>query len=123
MKFSSHAAGVLALALAVAAAPSWAEDSFFESLAKKTGLAMTPPDPPDFVKASRPTTEPTSVPVFAAPDEPRSKVKSAAELKAMDADLERASHSQDGLRGSGATAGEAKKRSKTHGANSKSTPD
>jgi hypothetical protein len=87
-----------ALALAFAGGAARADDSFFDSLAKSTGLMATPPDPPDFIKASRPKTEPTSMPVFAAPDEPRSKVKSASELKAMDADLERASHAQDAIR-------------------------
>jgi hypothetical protein len=86
------------LALALAASPASAEDSFFDSLAKSAGLMATPPDPPDFVKATRPKTEPTSIPVFAAPDEPSSKVKSGKELKAMNDDLERASRSQDGLR-------------------------
>ena len=43
---------------------------------------------PDFVKASRPARPPTSLPAFATPPEPRSKVKSAEELKAMDSDLE-----------------------------------
>ena len=87
---------ILALALAVSAAD--AEDSIFDSLAKSTGLMATPPDPPEFVKATRPKEAPTSIPVFAAPDEPTSKVKSATELKAMNDDLERASRSQDGLR-------------------------
>ena len=54
----------------------------------------TPPDPPDFVKATRPKAEPTSIPVFAPPDEPRSKVKTPGELKAMDADLEKEGRAQ-----------------------------
>lgn len=87
---------ILALVLAVGTAT--AEDLFFDSLAKSAGLMATPPDPPDFVKATRPKEEPTSIPVFAAPDEPTSKVKSAKELKAMNDDLERASRSQDGSR-------------------------
>jgi hypothetical protein len=89
---------VAILALALAAGVARAEDSIFDSLAKSTGLMATPPDPPDFVKATRPKEPPTSIPVFAAPDEPTSKVKSAKELKAMNDDLERASRSQDGLR-------------------------
>jgi hypothetical protein len=98
---SDRAACIVAattLALALVAGTARAEDSFFDSLAKSAGLMATPPDPPDFIKSSRPKTEPTSIPVFAAPDEPRSKVKSAAELKAMDADLERSSHEQDAIR-------------------------
>jgi len=94
-----YKAGYLAmLMLALAASAARAEDSIFDSLAKSTGLMATPPDPPDFVKATRPKEAPTSIPVFAAPDEPTSKVKSATELKAMNDDLERASRSQDGLR-------------------------
>jgi hypothetical protein len=92
-------AGCLAIvALALVGSAASADDSIFDSLAKSTGLMATPPDPPDFVKATRPKDEPTSIPVFAAPEEPTSKVKSAKELKAMNDDLERASHSQDGLR-------------------------
>jgi hypothetical protein len=89
---------VAMLGLALMASAARAEDSIFDSLAKSTGLMATPPDPPDFVKATRPKEAPTSIPVFAAPDEPTSKVKSAKELKAMNDDLERASHSQDGVR-------------------------
>ena len=56
----------------------------------RTGLIAPDPDMPDFVKASRPQGTPTPVSVFAPPPEPKSKVKSAAELKAMDANLARA---------------------------------
>ena len=62
----------------------------FDSLGRAAGLVAPPADPPDFVKASRPQGEPAAIPVFAAPAEPGSKVKSPTELKAMDADLERA---------------------------------
>ena len=98
MTIFDKAGCVLILGLALAASAANAEDSIFDSLAKSTGLMATPPDPPDFVKATRPKEAPTSIPVFAAPDEPTSKVKSATELKAMNDDLERASRSQDGLR-------------------------
>ncbi len=87
----SRVAGIFVVSLALAAAPAWAGDSLLDSLGKATGLIAPPADPPDFVKASRPTVEPTELPVFGAPQEPRSKVKSPAELKTMDADLERAS--------------------------------
>ncbi|MDE3176218.1 MAG: hypothetical protein KGM15_08970 [Pseudomonadota bacterium] len=80
---------MVALVCALAATPAAAE-SLFDSLAKSTGLMATPADPPDFVKASRPSEPSAAIPVFAPPDEPRSKVKTPAELKAMDADLERA---------------------------------
>jgi hypothetical protein len=82
---------ILAVSLALTAAPAWADDSLLDGLGRATGLIAPPADPPDFVKASRPSGEPTAIPVFATPEEPNSKVKSPAELKAMDADLERAS--------------------------------
>ena len=78
---------LVALVCVFAATPA-AADSLFDSLAKSTGLMATPADPPDFVKTSRPSEEPAAIPVFSAPDEPRSKVKTPAQLKAMDADLE-----------------------------------
>jgi hypothetical protein len=73
------------------AGAAMAQDSLLDSLGKATGMVSPPADPPDFVKASRPKETPAEIPAFATPEEPRSKVKSAAELKAMDADLERAS--------------------------------
>ncbi len=78
---------LIALACALAATPAAAE-SLLDSLAKSTGLMARPADPPDFVKTSRPSEEPAAIPVFSAPDEPRSTVKTPAQLKAMDADLE-----------------------------------
>ena|SRR5947209_2600585 len=81
---------VIALVCALAATSAAAEDSLLDSLAKSTGLMAVPADPPDFVKSSRPAQEPTSIPVFSQPEEPRSTVKTPTELKAMDADLERA---------------------------------
>ena len=72
------------------AAPALAEESALERLGRAAGFVAPAPDPPDFVKASRPSSESDSIPVFAAPPEPRSRVKTPAELKAMDADLENA---------------------------------
>jgi hypothetical protein len=80
------------------AAPAFADESLFESFGKAAGLVSPTPNPPDFVKASRPVKEPDAIPAFAPPQEPRSKVKTAAELKAMDADLERASRGQRGAK-------------------------
>jgi hypothetical protein len=98
--------------LALAAPPAWADGSLLEGSGKATGLIAPPADPPDFVKASRPKAEPSAIPVFATPQEPRSKVKSPAELKAMDADLEHASRrvggGDDGV-GSGRAARKAKR--------------
>jgi hypothetical protein len=78
--------------VALAASPALA-DGLFDTVGKATGLIAPPADPPDFVRNSRPSEEPTSIPVFAPPPEPTSKVKTPAELKAMDSDLERASDS------------------------------
>lgn len=94
MSQTNCAAAGLGLLVALAASPALADGSIWESLAKSTGLTTTPPEPPDFVKATRPTSEPTSIPAFAAPDEPRSKVKTPGELKAMDADLEKVGRAQ-----------------------------
>lgn len=89
-----RAAGcMLVVLLALAASPARADD-LLDSLGKATGLIAPPADPPDFVKNSRPSEEPAAIPVFAAPQEPGSKVKTPAELKAMGAELERASGAQ-----------------------------
>jgi hypothetical protein len=90
---------MLFLPLALAAAPASADDSLFERFGKAAGLIAPPTDPPDFVKDSRPSGEPETIPVFAAPAEPSSKVKSPAELKAMDAELEGASRRGEGAAG------------------------
>ncbi len=76
------------------AAPASADESLFDTLGKAAGLVPPAANPPDFVRSSRPDKEPETLPVFSTPEEPRSRVKSAAELKAMDADLERASRHQ-----------------------------
>ena len=102
------AARIFAGALALAAGPAFAEDSFLDSVGKAAGLIAPTPDPPDFVKASRPKETPDEIPAFAAPPEPRSRVKTPAELKAMDEDLTRASRRQ-----AGAAAGPAKRPRKT----------
>ena len=78
--------------------PAWADGSMFDAFAKSVGLGPMEPNPPDFVKASRPTAPPADMPVFDAPDEPPSKVKSGAELKAMDADLTGEGRKHDALR-------------------------
>ncbi len=90
-----RAAGYILVALfALLAAPARA-DGFFDDLGKAAGLVAPPSDPPDFVKDSRPSGETKPIPVFAAPDEPSSRVKTPAELKAMDAGLESAARSQN----------------------------
>jgi hypothetical protein len=85
---------LIGLSAALAGTSARADGSLFDSLAKATGLVAPTPDPPDFVKASRPKTDNAEIPVFAAPQEPPSKVKSASELKTMDADLTHAARSQ-----------------------------
>lgn len=85
--------------LLLGAAPAFAQDSLFDRLGKAAGLISPPPDPPDFVKATRPVKAPDEIPAFAAPQEPRSRVKTPAELKAMDADLESASRRQRAMLG------------------------
>ena len=92
--FAGRASIVLLMLLA---APALAQDSLFDTLGKAAGLVSPSADPPDFVKATRPVKS-EEIPAFATPQEPRSRVKSAAELKAMDADLARASRRQRGDR-------------------------
>lgn len=104
---------------ALAAAPARA-DGFFDSLGKAAGLAAPPVDAPDFVKNSRPSGETKAIPVFAPPDEPRSKVKTPAELKDMDAGLERAAGNQNSPRGRRATD---TPKSRLRSGKSKATPD
>ena len=109
---------VCVLLLPLAVAPAFADDSLFEGLGKAAGLIAPPSDPPDFVKASRPSGEAPPINVFAPPEEPRSKVKTPAELKAMDADLESA--------GGGAQAGPAQSKAakgEAHSRKSKSAPN
>ncbi len=78
----------ISLGLVLAAWPAAADESLLDSLGRSTGLVAPTPDMPDFVKATRPAKVPMTLPAFAPPPEPKSKVKSATELKAMDSDLE-----------------------------------
>ena len=94
MEARLRSVGLLLAVLGACMTPARADGSLFDSLGKSMGLVAEPANPPDFVKATRPKTEPTEIPVFATPAEPRSTVKSPSQLKAMDADLERASRGQ-----------------------------
>ena len=96
VKIGMGAACVFGAVLGLLPARALAEDSAWDRLGKAAGLVAPTPDPPDFVKSSRPATEPAAIPAFAAPPEPRSHVKTPAELKAMDADLENAARRQRG---------------------------
>jgi hypothetical protein len=87
----------LSVFVALAASPARA-DGFFDNLGKAAGLVAPPADPPDFVKDSRPSGESKPIAVFAPPNEPSSKVKTPAEIKAMDADLEGAARDQNAPR-------------------------
>jgi len=98
---------VVLLALAVSPARA---DGLLDSFGKAAGLVAPPIDPPDFVKNSRPSEEPAAIPVFAPPPEPSSKVKTPAEIKAMDADLEGASDGRKQGRGAKDEAGRSRKR-------------
>ena len=86
--------GALLTAGLLGVAPAAADESLLDSLGRSAGLVAPDPDMPDFVKASRPQGSPTPLPAFAPPPEPKSKVKSAAELNAMDVDLERAARGE-----------------------------
>jgi hypothetical protein len=98
----------MGLGLLLAAGPAAADESLLDSLGRSTGMVAPTPDMPDFVKASRPAKPPTWIPVFATPPEPTSKVKSAAELKAMDSDLEGAGAQANGTKGKVAAKTRAK---------------
>ena len=105
------AVGCIILAgLAFAASPAYA-DGLLDSFGRATGMIAPPIDPPDFVKNSRPSEEPAAIPVFAPPPEPNSKVKTPAELKAMDADLEGASDGREQVASKRRMEGEKRKSS------------
>jgi len=78
----------IGLGLLLAASAAAADETVMDSLGRSAGLVAPTPEMPDFVKASRPAAAPTALPAFAPPPEPKSKVKTAEELKAMDSDLE-----------------------------------
>jgi hypothetical protein len=91
--------GVALIVVASFASPlARAQDSPLRSVAKSAGLAMDPAPPVGFVLATRPAGEPQPIPVFQPPEEPPSRVKSRAELKAMDANLESAGKKHDAIR-------------------------
>lgn len=79
-------------------ARSASAEGLFDALAKSAGLATDVATPPDFVVKSRPAGDPGQLPVMSTPQEPTSHVKSEADLKAMDSDLEKSAHAHDALR-------------------------
>jgi hypothetical protein len=74
------------------------DESPLHALARAIGLAAEPQSSADFVKSSRPDAPTDSIPVFADPKEPSSSVRSPAQLKAMDAELEAAAKAHQKLR-------------------------
>jgi hypothetical protein len=73
-------------------------ESFIHAIARHAGLAAAQPDMPDFVRESRPETQGDYVPVFQIPDEPTSKLKTKADLKKMNDDLDKIDKTHDNLR-------------------------
>ena len=98
MRMTAPRSALWALALAMGASSACADGSVFDSLAKTTGLATDVPPPPDFVVKSRAAAPSAPIPVMGSPEEPPSRVKSEADLKAMDAELESANRKHDALR-------------------------
>ena len=90
------AASIVALALSPANADESA--SPFHDLAKSVGLATDPPEPPDYVVKSRPSTPRDTIPVFQTPEEPSSHVKSQSDVEKMDADFDSVNRRHDALR-------------------------
>ena len=80
-----------------AAPPNAQSPSPLHSLAKGLGFATDVDPPPDFVQQSRPAEPGAEIPVFAAPDEPPGKVKSAKEIEAIGGDLESIGKRHDAL--------------------------
>ena len=64
------------------------EDTLLRKAFRVIGIATAPPRPQDFVVETRPTTAQDYISVGRKPTEHPNKVKTAAELKAMEADLE-----------------------------------
>lgn len=92
-----------ALAGALAASGARAQDapqaeSPFRALLKGAGIVTDVDAPPDFVVRSRPAEEAAPIQVFAAPDEPPGKAKTAKQLEDLGSDLEAIVKRHDALR-------------------------
>ena len=99
----AHKIGVgVCLAWAAAlfcAAPVSAEDAPVDTVLKALDLKTDAGPPADFVKESRPKTEGDFVPVGTRHPDRTIKVKTPAELKSMEADLDAARSRQDKIAG------------------------
>jgi hypothetical protein len=83
------------------------EDTVARSVARKIGIAADPGPPADFVLATRPAVEPDYIPVGRKEFEHSDKVKTPAELKAMQAEFEAVKTHHDALRSTFAPARKA----------------
>jgi hypothetical protein len=106
---AARLAAALAMAAAVppAAAGAQEQESVFHAIAKQAGFLSDPDPPADFVVKSRPAAPREAIPAFTTPEEPASKVRTPAQLRAMDADLESAGKMHDALRAGFAPAAKA----------------
>ena len=77
------------------------------TLAKKIGIATDPHEPADFVVNSRPATEGDYIPIGRKETEHTVKVKTPAELKAMEAGFDAVKVRHDALRSTFAPAAKA----------------
>jgi hypothetical protein len=82
-------------------------DSAARSIAKKIGIATDAGAPADFVVEARPTVEPDYIPIGRKEFEHSDKVKTPAELKAMEADFDAVKVRHDALRSTFAPARKA----------------
>jgi len=73
-------------------------ESIIHAVARHAGLAAVQPEMPDFVLQSRPETPGDYVPVFQQPEEPTSTLKTKADLKKMNDDLDKIDKRHDELR-------------------------
>jgi hypothetical protein len=83
------------------------QDSVARSVAKKIGIAADPGPPADFVVATRPPVEPDYIPIGRRESEHSDKVKTPAELKALDAEFDAVKVRHDALRSTFAPARKA----------------
>ena len=97
----ARALAVMAALSAGAASAQTADpqpESIFHAVARHAGLASAQPDMPDFVRQSRPETLGDYVPVFQAPEEPTSTLKTKADFQKMNDDLDKIDKQHDALR-------------------------
>jgi hypothetical protein len=88
------------IALCLLASPGGAQqpDSPLKSVAKTLGFATDVAPPADFVRQSRPSSEPDYMPIFQPPPEPAKKALGDKELKAVRGDLDSLEKTHDAIR-------------------------